>query len=150
MSGRQATEILTELFKKSIETKLPGDAEAMKMLKIKSNYARNKSVSIADMVVYFNEKGEGLVPDYKKDVVDEFFKHKQGRFSYVEDHVVKPAVVHKEVQVPVLVEKLISESGEPLVEVELLIGKDEVEYTQAKPETKKSRTKKVTGGNNES
>lgn len=111
---------------------LPTNYSAIKgtqMLKLRSNYAKDRTVSVGDCYLRFNKDGIATVPTHYKDTIDKEMVVKPGRYFWV---------VEEEVQVPVEVvvepdlEQEMTETLESIAELQ-----DEPELPSEPPVTKK-------------
>lgn len=101
---------------------LPTTYSAIKgtqMLKLRSNYAKDRTVSVGDCYLRFNKDGIATVPTHYKDTIDKEMVVKPGRYFWV---------VEEEVQVPVEV------VVEPDLEQEMTETLESIAELQAEPE----------------
>lgn len=105
----------------------------MKMLKIRSNFARGRVVSFDNLNIHFNLDGVAEVPEFDKEVIEGEMTRRPGRYSWVDE---SPVVVEEpEVVAPEEPEE--DEDSIDDLEKEMTAVLDEVE-DQPVSEVKKS------------
>lgn len=90
------------------------------MLKLRSNYAKDRTVSVGDCYLRFNKDGIATVPTHYKDTIDKEMVVKPGRYFWL---------VEEEVQVPV--EEVVVE---PDLEQEMTETLESIAELQSEPE----------------
>lgn len=73
----------SELFNKAPMAKQ--EMKQVNMLKVKSNFAKNRTVSIGDFHIAFDSNGEVLVPSHYKEALDREMIVRPGRYWWVEE-----------------------------------------------------------------
>lgn len=118
------------------------EVEQERMLKLKSNYARNRTVSVGDFYLLFNSDGEAEVPEHYRDVLEIEMSRRPGRYQWVqcESSVsVEPAQQEPEPEIEETSFSLEKEIEEILETEEAPI----VTPTKPKPKPKKAATKRT-------
>lgn len=122
------------------------EVEHVRMLKLKSNYARNRTVSVGDFYLLFNGDGETEVPEHYRDGLELEMSRRPGRYRWVTDEPTvsaEPTVVPE----PEVVEEpsfsLEKEIEEVLETEETPLEAVETSKPKPKPRTKKSASKRT-------
>jgi len=87
----QSTQL--ELFNKAPMAKQ--EMKQVTMLKVKSNFAKNRTVSIGDFHIAFDSNGETLVPSHYKEALDREMIVRPGRYCWVEERLPEVTVVEE-------------------------------------------------------
>ena len=108
------------------------------MLQLKSNFARDRTVSIGDFHIPFNSKGEASVPSHYKEAVDLEMSRRPGRYQWVSDQpIVSPEI--EVISPPEQVEETFSLEQE----IEEVLELEEAPEADVKPEPKPRTIKKA-------
>lgn len=130
---------------KTVLEKASSNVSEEPMLKLQSNFARNRVVDFGSIFVTFNEDGIAEVPAHARAQIDAVRRRRPGRFNWVVEQVAEPEVT------PIAPAEVFEE---PSLEEELAQALEEtqVEETEAqatsepepKPEPKKTTRRRKT------
>ena len=106
------------------------------MLKLKSNFARDRTVSVGDCYLRFNGDGEANVPPHFKETLDREMTVRPGRYQWVQEQVSDSP------EPEAIVEPVVSEPTFSLEEdIEKVLDSEEEEEPKAEPIKVKPNTR---------